>query len=111
MEKEKYCPECGEVIGIDERFCSNCGTELPQETETDHTPIIGSGARANIMGGINKSVTTHHNVNTSNVDNSSTVNHNTTYVVNEKKKEYCEVCGNPLEEKHARCPKCAWNVR
>ena len=91
MEKEKHCPECGELIGEDERFCSNCGTELAQEVVADN-PVIGSGARANIMGGINKTVTTHHNVNTSNVDNSSTVNHNTTYVMNEKKKEYCEVC-------------------
>ena len=110
MDKEKHCLECGEVVGADERFCSNCGTELSQETTNENASIVGSGARANIMGGINKSVTTHHNVNTSNVDNSSTVNHNTTYVMNEKKKEYCEVCGNPLEEKHARCPKCGKEI-
>lgn len=109
MEKEKHCPECGELIGEDERFCSNCGTELSQKVVADN-PVIGSGARANIMGGINKTVTTHHNVNTSNVDNSSTVNHNTTYVMNEKKTEYCEVCGNSLEEKHARCPKCGKEI-
>lgn len=106
MEKEKYCPECGELVGADEHFCPNCGMELPKETEEKDTPVVGAGARANIVGGINKTTTTHHNVNTSNVDSSSTVNHHTTYVVNEKKKEFCEVCGNPLEEKHARCPKC-----
>ena len=110
MSKEKYCPECGESIGVDERFCPNCGMELPVEIEEKDTPIVGVGARANIMGGINKTTTTHNNVNTSNVDNSSTVNHHTTYVVNEKKKEFCEVCGNPLEEKHARCPKCGKEI-
>lgn len=110
MNKEKYCPECGELIGADERFCPNCGMELPVETEEKDIPVVGAGARANIMGGINKTTTTHNNVNTSNVDNSSTVNHNTTYVVNEKKKEFCEVCGNPLEEKHARCPKCGKEI-
>ena len=110
MSKEKYCPECGESIGVDERFCPNCGMEVPVEIEGKDTPIVGVGARANIMGGINKTTTTHNNVNTSNVDNSSTVNHHTTYVVNEKKKEFCEVCGNPLEEKHARCPKCGKEI-
>lgn len=110
MEKEKYCPECGEVVGLGERFCQNCGMELPMETEEKDIPVIGAGARANIMGGINKTTTTHNNVNTSNVDNSSTVNHHTTYVVNEKKKEFCEVCGNLLEEKHARCPKCGKEI-
>lgn len=110
MEKKIYCPECGETIGIGERFCQNCGMELPKETEGKEVPVVGVGARANIMGGINKTTTTHNNVNTSNVDNSSTVNHNTMYVVNEKKKEFCEVCGNPLEEKHARCPKCGKEI-
>ena len=110
MEREKHCPECGEAVGMDERFCPNCGMELPKAEEEKDTSVIGAGARANIMGGINKTTTTHNNVNTSNVDNSSTVNHNTTYVVNEKKKEFCEVCGNPLEEKHARCPKCGKEI-
>lgn len=110
MSKGKYCPECGEAIGVDERFCPNCGMELPVEVEEKDIPVVGAGARANIMGGINKTTTTHNNVNTSNVDNSSIVNHNTTYVMNEKKKEFCEVCGNPLEEKHARCPKCGKEI-
>lgn len=110
MSKEKYCPECGEAVGVDERFCPNCGMELPKETEEKDMPVVGAGARANIMGGINKTTNTHNHVHTSNVDNSSTVNHHTTYVVNEKKKEFCEVCGNPLEERHARCPKCGKEI-
>lgn len=121
MNKERFCPECGEKIEADERFCQNCGSEIPveespiQKPATD-TPVVGAGARANIMGGIHQASTTHTNVNTSNqvntsnVDNSSTVNNNTTYVMNEKKKEFCEVCGNPLEERHAKCPKCGKEI-
>ena len=110
MNKEKFCPECGTQIESDEQFCQNCGTEIPTSGEDKETSIIGAGARANIMGGVNKTSNTHNNVNTSNVDNSSTVNHNTTYVMNEKKAEYCEVCGNAFEEKHARCPKCGKEI-
>ena len=109
MEKEKYCSECGDVIGQNECFCSNCGAEIPQDSKRTDEPVIGAGARANIMGGINKTITNHQQVNKSHVDNSSTINHNTTYVMNEKK-EYCEVCGNSLEEKHARCPKCGREI-
>ncbi len=110
MSKDKYCPECGGQIEDNERFCQNCGAELASVIEQNDEPVVGAGARANIMGGINKTVTTHNNVNTSNVDNSSTVNHHTTYVMNDKKKEFCEVCGNPLEERHARCPKCGKEI-
>lgn len=122
MAKEKFCPECGEKVEDDERFCQNCGTEIPAEEPVNErvadTPVVGAGARANIMGGIHQASTTHtntnvntsNNVNTSSVDNSSTVNNTTTYVMNEKKKEFCEVCGNPLEEKHAKCPKCGKEI-
>lgn len=110
MSNNKFCPECGTEIENNERFCQNCGTEIPSTEQETETPVIGAGARANIMGGLNKTTNTHNNVNTSNVDNSSTVNHNTTYVMNEKKVEYCEVCGNALEEKHARCPKCGKEI-
>ena len=121
MNKERFCPECGEKIEADERFCQNCGSEIPVEESpiqkpAADTPVVGAGARANIMGGIHQASTTHTNVNTSNhvntsnVDNSSTVNNNSTYVMNEKKKEFCEVCGNPLEERHAKCPKCGKEI-
>lgn len=112
MSKEKFCPECGEKIDASERFCLNCGADVVAEEpqKVADTPIVGAGSRANIMGGIHQSSSSNTNVNSSSVDNSSTVNHNTTYVMNEKKKEFCEVCGNPLEEKHARCPKCGKEI-
>ena len=89
MSKERFCPECGQPVNADERFCPDCGAEVPFEptnntgipegplnkvkpSETSE-PIIGAGARANITGGINKTSTTHANINTSSVDNSSTV--------------------------------------
>ena len=95
---EKFCPECGNKIEDNERFCENCGAEIPQEEPQNETPVIGAGARANIMGGINKTTNTSNNINTSNVDNSSTinnsstVNNSTTYVMNGQKSEYCGVC-------------------
>lgn len=112
MSKEKFCPECGEKIDASERFCPNCGADVvaDEPQKVADTPIVGAGSRANIMGGIHQSSSSNTNVNSSSVDNSSTVNHNTTYVMNEKKKEFCEVCGNPLEEKHARCPKCGKEI-
>lgn len=58
------------------------------------------------------SVTTNSNVmnNTSSVDN-STVNNNTTIVMGGKNEpEFCEVCGNPFDGKHARCPKCGKRI-
>ena len=97
MSKERFCPECGQPADADERFCRDCGAEVPFESNDDTTtaeemlnkvkpsgttePIIGAGARANVSGGINQSSTTHANINTSSVDNSSTVHHNTTIVM------------------------------
>lgn len=114
MSKQIFCSECGEKIAAEERFCQNCGAEIiadeTKNKKTVETPVVGAGARANIMGGVHQASTTNTNVNSSSVDNSSTVNHNTTYVMSEKKKEFCEVCGNPLEEKHAKCPKCGKEI-
>ena len=127
MSKERFCPECGQPVNADERFCPDCGAEVPFEptnntgipegplnkvkpSETSE-PIIGAGARANITGGINKTSTTHANINTSSVDNSSTVHNNTTIVMEKEEAEYCEVCGNPFDERHARCPKCGKEIR
>lgn len=113
---DKFCPECGTKIEDNERFCQNCGAEIPLEEPQNDTSVIGAGARANIMGGINKTTNTNNNINTSNVDNSSTinnsstVNNSTTYVMNGQKSEYCGVCGNSLEEKHSRCPKCGKEI-
>ena len=126
MSKERFCPECGQPVNADERFCPDCGAEVPFEptnntgipegplnkvkpSETSE-PIIGAGARANITGGINKTSTTHANINTSSVDNSSTVHNNTTIVMEKEEAEYCEVCGNPFDERHARCPKCGKEI-
>ena len=109
MSKERFCPECGQPVNADERFCPDCGAEVPFEptnntgipegplnkvkpSETSE-PIIGAGARANITGGINKTSTTHANINTSSVDNSSTVHNNTTIVMEKEEAEYCEGYG------------------
>lgn len=126
MNKERFCPECGQTLESDERFCRDCGAEVPfiqddkpismeamqnkiKPSETNE-PIIGAGARANITGGINKTSTTHTNINTSSVDNSSTVHNSTTIVMGKENAEYCQVCGNPFEERHARCPKCGKEI-
>ena len=57
---DKFCPECGTKIEDNERFCQNCGAEIPQEEPQNDTPVIGAGARANIMGGINKTTNTNN---------------------------------------------------
>ena len=124
MSTERFCPECGTKIAENERFCPDCGADLDDGTtsqksaDTQGNPVIGAGARTNVTGGITtnsssnsisrttNTLTRNTNVNTSSIDNSSTVNHNTTIVMGKDKAEYCDVCGNPLGEKHARCPKC-----
>ena len=113
MSNERVCPECGTKLAPDERFCPDCGAEVPV-TETPETgkdtPVIGDGARANIMGSVSSTSNRQTNISTSKVDNSSTVHNNTTIVMGKEKAEYCEVCGNPFGEKHARCPKCGKQI-
>ena len=97
MSKERFVRNVVDPRVRNERFCRDCGAEVPFESNDDTTtaeemlnkvkpsgttePIIGAGARANVSGGINQSSTTHANINTSSVDNSSTVHHNTTIVM------------------------------
>ncbi len=113
MNKEAICHECGTPIEYSEQFCSNCGATIPSANlplKKEEDSLIGAGARANVTGGIHKTTTNNTQINTSHtsssIDNSSNVQHNTTIVMNGKQDKYCEVCGNPLGEKHARCPKC-----
>lgn len=135
MSKEIICPDCGNPIAEGSMFCDECGAAIKPEPEVSQTPaahqsgeVIGSGARANITGGVHTSHSTTQQLsktnvdnssrvdnssvmtNTSSVDNSSTVNNSTTIVMNGSKDEYCAVCGNPLEEKHPRCPKCGKGI-
>lgn len=131
-ENERFCPDCGADIATETETARQ--PELPVQPERREPPVrqepaqqeqqdgrvIGIGARANISGGISTTTnsmstststrTSNTSVNTSNVDNSSTVNHNTTIVMGKDKAEYCEVCGNPFGEKHARCPKCGKQI-
>lgn len=89
-------------------------------------------SRNNVMGSINKTTTnnTSNSVTSNNIDSStntstvtsniqsssnsidnSTVNNNTTIVMGGKSEaEFCEVCGNPFDGKHARCPKCGKSI-
>jgi len=131
-ENERFCPDCGADIATETETARQ--PELPVQPERREPPVrqepaqqeqqdgrvIGIGPRANISGGISTTTnsmstststrTSNTSVNTSNVDNSSTVNHNTTIVMGKDKAEYCEVCGNPFGEKHARCPKCGKQI-
>ena len=76
--------------------------------------MIGAGARVNATGGIHRTSHQHVNVSNQQVDNSSNISNttnNTTIVMNGTgEAKYCEVCGNPLEEKHPRCPKCGKQI-
>lgn len=107
-DNKRFCPECGCEAGADERFCKDCGARLPEYVpDTSNSPIIGEGARANVLGGIN--TTNNTSSSSTNVDNSSTIN-NTTVIMGSNAVEFCEVCGNSLDGKKARCPKCGKTI-
>lgn len=128
MGEPRICPDCGTKVADDERFCPNCGVEVPMEATvpaagasaadvlapSQEEPMIGAGARVNATGGIHRTSHQHVNVSNQQVDNSSNISNttnNTTIVMNHADEvKYCEVCGNPLEEKHPRCPKCGKQI-
>lgn len=138
MSEKKYCPECNAPLDGNEMFCENCGASLQSTTHnsiseenggaiaTNKGTTEGDGiSRSNIMGSVNKSTTnnTSNNVNTNKIDNStstvtntsssvdnSTVNNTTIVMGGKNEAEFCEVCGNPFEGKHARCPKCGKSI-
>ena len=125
---EAFCDNCGASLATPSTPAQteeNSGT-IASSRETDGDDIT----RNNVMGSINKTTTnnTSNNVTTNKIDNSttqttsnvtsnsssidnSTVNNNTTIVMGGKSEpEFCEVCGNPFEGKHARCPKCGKSI-
>ena len=101
-------------IGKEQGKVQDSMPEVP--ASGNKTSVVGD--KANIMGGVSdnsvRQTTVNTNrqtsINTSSVDNSSTVNNNTTIVMGKDNVEYCEVCGNPFGEKHARCPKCGKQI-
>ncbi len=132
---ENFCSDCGttlapvspevavpEAVAVPETVIPSFGEES----------LIGAEASVNIGGDIHKTSNTNTNVQTSNninttntsnvnnsstrnvnmskVDNSSNVQNNTTIVMNGEQASFCEVCGDPLGEKHARCPKCGKKI-
>lgn len=128
---ETRCPECGAEVKnpvANEPAVPSPGREpvalSPGRKTTDDgaadAAAVGIGKNANIMGSVNTTTSntshtntnvqtnnqTNTNVQTSNVDNSSVVNNTTIVMEGKKTPEFCEVCGSPFEEKHARCPKC-----
>ena len=128
-EGSTFCDDCGAVVKPEQKE-----NQKPAAHQTGE--VIGAGARANITGGVHTSHSTNQQLTKNNidnssrvdnssvtntltknstttntsVDNSSTVNNSTTIVMNGSKDEYCAVCGNVLEEKHPRCPKCGKSI-
>lgn len=128
---EMFCDNCGaslKDINTDNSENSSGAIATNRETEGDEI------TRNNVMGSINKTTTntTNNNLTNNKTDNSvttstvnstssvtnnsstvdnSTVHNNTTIVMGGKNEaEFCEVCGNPFEGKHARCPKCGKSI-
>lgn len=129
---ETFCTNCGatlskpEVNEVNAYNPENNSGAITTNRETEGDDIT----RNNVMGSINKTTTNTTNnsqsdnsVNTSTVNSTSnvtntsstvdnsTVHNNTTIVMGGKNEpEFCEVCGNPFEGKHARCPKCGKSI-
>lgn len=110
-------PECRIKVEDNENFCPICGCktveEVPVKSNEFHqeasaampgAALIGEGARVNATGGITQTNTTTHHTTADKIDQSSKI------VYNKEKKEFCEICGSPFEEKHARCPKCGKEI-
>ncbi len=139
MSDKKFCPECNAPLEGNEMFCDNCGASLKNINDNsineENTNAIATNresegdniSRSNIMGSVNKTTTnnTSNNVTTNKIDNSSststvtntsssvdnsTVNNTTIVMGGKTEAEFCEVCGNPFEGKHARCPKCGKSI-
>lgn len=137
MSENKFCPECNAPLEGDEMFCDNCGASLKRLPDSGNSESNGGAiatnretegdgiTRSNIMGSVNKNTTnnTSNSVTTNKVDNStssvtnssstvdnSTVNNTTIVMSGKSEAEFCEVCGNPFDGKHARCPKCGKSI-
>jgi predicted amidophosphoribosyltransferase len=128
---ELFCDNCGAELSAPAKKEEKSPAEVNSGVPTGKKQADGEDiSRNNVMGSINK--TTNTTTNTSNsltknsvdnsvsnvsntlskVDNSTkTVNNNTTIVMGGKgESEFCQVCGNPIDEKHARCPKCGKSI-
>lgn len=126
---EAFCDNCG--ARLQEPTTGNAQKSegaIATKGDTSDEDI----SRNNVMGSINKTTTnnTSNSVTSNNTDSStntstvtsniqsnsnsidnSTVNNNTTIVMGGKSEaEFCEVCGNPFDGKHARCPKCGKSI-
>lgn len=124
---ELFCDNCGaslkEPANKNKNEENNAGIANNRATEGDGI------SRSNIMGSVNKTTTnnTSNNLTTNKVDNSSstvtntststsstvdnsTVNNTTIVMGGKNEAEFCEVCGNPFDGKHARCPKCGKSI-
>lgn len=124
-----FCENCGTRV---QSPTSNT-PKSNNEPKTDSPDAGGDDlSRNNVSGSINKITTTNTSnsqtnnsydnstnntnltsnvtTNSSSIDN-STVHNNTTIVMGGKSEaEFCEVCGNPFDGKHARCPKCGKSI-
>ena len=109
---ERKCPNCQAKVEADESFCPECGTKIPVEEPMKNAKpgkesgnsFIGEGTRINAMGGISQTNTHQETVMAGQIDQSQTVIHN------KEIKEFCEICGMPFENKHARCPECGREI-